>query len=206
MLEKDVPDWYLESCKRIKYMFPKAHACAYVMMALRIAYCKVYYPLAYYAAYFSIRAKSFSYELMCFGREKLEMCLKNLKTRSASNDPDKKLSDKEKDQMYVMRICQEMYARNIEFLPIDIYQANATRFRIIDGKLMPSLTSIDGLGEIAAKQIEEGAKGEPFLSKEDMMIRCHVGQSIVELLSGLGLLEGIPDTNQLSLEDLLSAE
>ena len=206
MLEKEVPEWYLWSCKHIKYMFPKAHACAYVMMALRIAYCKVYYPQAYYAAYFSIRAKAFSYELMCLGREKLEACLSNLKRRANSNDPAKKLSDKEKDQMYSMRICQEMYARGLEFLPLDIYRAGATRFKIIDGKLMPSLISIDGLGEIAAKQIEEGAKGEPFLSKEDMMIRCHVGKSTVDLLSDLGILAGLPDTNQLSLTDLLSAE
>ena len=206
MLEKEVPEWYLWSCKHIKYMFPKAHACAYVMMALRIAYCKVYYPLAYYAAYFSIRAKAFSYELMCLGREKLEACLREYKKRSASNDPARKLSDKEKDQMYSMRICQEMYARGLEFLPIDVYRANATRFRIIDDKLMPSLISIDGLGEIAAKQIEEGAKGEPFLSKEDMMIRCHLGKSTVDLLSDLGILPGLPDTNQLSLTDLLSTE
>ncbi|MBO7631264.1 MAG: hypothetical protein J6S78_02915 [Lachnospiraceae bacterium] len=187
-------------------MFPKAHACAYVMMALRIAYCKVYYPLAYYAAYFSIRAKGFSYELMCFGKDKLNMHLKDLKSRAASNDPERKLSDKEKDQLYTMRIVQEMLARNYSFLPIDIYRVKADKFQIIDGQLMPSLISIDGLGETAARQIEEGAKGGAFLSKEDVMIRCHIGQSIIDLLSGLGILNGLPDTNQLSLEDLLSIE
>lgn len=204
MLEKNVPDWYLWSCKRIKYMFPKAHACAYVMMAFRIAYCKVYYPLAYYAAYFSIRAKAFSYELMCLGKQKLNDGLKLYKQRAASNDPAKKLSDKEENQMYVMRICQEMYARGLEFWKIDIYRAKATKFQIIDGKLMPSLTSIDGLGETAATQIEAGAKGEPFLSKEDMMVRCHIGKSTIELLDSLGLLEGLSDTNQLSFTDLFA--
>lgn len=205
MKEKNVPDWYLWSCKRIKYMFPKAHACAYVMMAFRIAYCKVYYPLAYYAAYFSIRAKAFSYETMCLGKKKLNDCLKTLKSRAASNDPAKKLSQKEEDELYVMRICQEMYARNLEFMPIDIYRAKATKFQIIDGKLMPSLTSIDGLGETAAKGIEEGSKGGQFLSKEDMMLRCHIGQSIIDLLDSLNLLEGLSDTNQLSFMDLLGS-
>ena len=203
MREKDVPEWYLWSCKRIKYMFPKAHACAYVMMAFRIAYCKVHYPLAYYTAYFSIRAKGFSYELMCMGREKLLNCLQGLRIRSKSNDPDKKLSDKEENQFYTMRICQEMYARGYEFMPIDIYRVKATKFQIIDGKIMPSLISIDGLGESVAKQIEEGAKGEPFLSKEDLMFRCHIGQSVVELLSEMGILDGLSATNQLSFMDML---
>ncbi|MBO6065782.1 MAG: PolC-type DNA polymerase III, partial [Lachnospiraceae bacterium] len=142
MKEKNVPDWYLWSCKRIKYMFPKAHACAYVMMAFRIAYCKVYYPLAYYAAYFSIRAKAFSYELMCMGKEELNNQLRILKQKSNSSE---KLSDKDENLMYVMRICQEMYARGYEFHKLDIYRAKAMRFQILDGKLMPSLLSIDGL-------------------------------------------------------------
>ncbi len=202
MMEKNVPDWYLWSCKRIKYMFPKAHACAYVMMAFRIAYCKVYYPLAYYAAYFSIRAKAFSYELMCMGKEELNNQLRILKQKSNSSE---KLSDKDENLMYVMRICQEMYARGYEFHKLDIYRAKAMRFQILDGKLMPSLLSIDGLGETAARSIEEGAKGGKFLSKEDFMSRCHVGQSITDLLSGLGILDGLPETNQLSFTDLFTA-
>ena len=183
-------------------MFPKAHACAYVMMAFRIAYCKVYYPLAYYAAYFSIRAKAFSYELMCMGKEELNNQLRILKQKSNSSE---KLSDKDENLMYVMRICQEMYARGYEFHKPDIYRAKAMRFQILDGKLMPSLLSIDGLGETAARSIEEGAKGGKFLSKEDFMSRCHVGQSITDLLSGLGILDGLPETNQLSFTDLFTA-
>ena len=118
-----VPDWYIWSCKKIKYMFPKAHAAAYVMMAYRIAYCKVNYPLAYYAAYFSIRASAFSYELMCQGKEKLEFYLRDYKNRSDS------LSKKDQDTLKDMRIVQEMYARGYEFLPLDIYRAKATNFR-----------------------------------------------------------------------------
>ena len=118
-----VPDWYIWSCKKIKYMFPKAHAAAYVMMAYRIAYCKVNYPLAYYAAYFSIRASAFSYELMCQGKEKLEFYLRDYKNRSDS------LSKKDQDTLKDMRIVQEMYARGYEFLPLDIIGRRRQNFR-----------------------------------------------------------------------------
>ena len=195
MKEHGVPDWYIWSCKKIKYMFPKAHAAAYVMMAWRIAYCKVFYPLAYYAAFFSIRAKGFSYELMCMGRDKLEIYLADYKKRSDS------LSNKEQDTLRDMRIVQEMYARGFEFLPIDIFRAQATAFQIIDGKLMPSLNSIDGLGEKAAEGIVEAAKDGKFLSKEDFMNRTKVGKTICGMLDDLGLLGELPESNQLSLFD-----
>ena len=184
-----VPDWYIWSCKKIKYMFPKAHAAAYVMMAWRIAYCKVHYPLAYYAAFFSIRASGFSYELMCMGRENLEKNLADYKARSDS------LSAKEKDTLRDMRIVQEMYARGYEFVPIDIYKADSRSFRIVDGKLMPSLGSIDGLGEKAADAIVFAAEDGPFLSK--------VSKTICEQMANLGLLNGLPESNQLSLFDML---
>ena len=144
MLAHDVPQWYIDSCLKIKYMFPKAHAAAYVMMAWRIAYCKVFYPLAYYAAFFSIRASAFSYEIMCQGRDKLEYFLADYKKRADT------LSKKEQDTLRDMRIVQEMYARGFTFTPIDIYKAKAKDFQIIDGKLMPSLSSIDGMGDKAA--------------------------------------------------------
>ncbi len=195
MKEHGVPGWYIWSCKKIKYMFPKAHAAAYVMMAWRIAYCKVFYPLAYYAAFFSIRAKGFSYELMCMGRDKLEIYLADYKKRSDS------LSNKEQDTLRDMRIVQEMYARGFEFLPIDIFRAQATAFQIIDGKLMPSLNSIDGLGEKAAEGIVEAAKDGKFLSKEDFMNRTKVGKTICGMLDDLGLLGELPESNQLSLFD-----
>ena len=195
MKEHGVPDWYIWSCKKIKYMFPKAHAAAYVMMAWRIAYCKVFYPLAYYAAFFSIRAKGFSYELMCMGRDKLEIHLADYKKRSDT------LSNREQDTLRDMRIVQEMYARGFEFLPIDIFQVQATAFQIIDGKLMPSLSSIAGLGEKAAEGIVEAAKDGTFLSKEDFMNRTKVGKTICGMLDDLGLLGDLPESNQLSLFD-----
>ena len=154
MIEHGIPDWYIWSCEKIKYMFPKAHAAAYVMMAFRIAYCKVYYPLAYYAAYFSIRASAFSYELMCQGKEKLEFYMNDYKRRSDS------LSKKEQDTLKDMKIVQEMYARGFEFLPLDIYRAKATKFQIIDGKLMPPLSSIEGMGDKAADAVEMAAADE----------------------------------------------
>ena len=144
-------------------MFPKAHAAAYVMMAWRIAYCKVFYPLAYYAAYFSIRATGFSYELMCRGKDRLENYMKDYKKRKDT------LSNKEQDVFKDMRIVQEMYARGFDFMPLDIYRAHPNRFQIIDGKLMPAINSIDGLGDNAAIYISEAAKDGPFLSKDDFV-------------------------------------
>ena len=177
-------------------MFPKAHAAAYVMMAYRIAYCKVYYPLAYYAAYFSIRANAFSYELMCQGKEYLES-----KIAEYRKNPD--LSNKEQDQLRDMRIVQEMYARGFEFMKLDIYRAHSRNFQIIDGKIMPSFASIDGMGDKAAEQIMEAAKDGPFLSKDDLKSRSKVPQSVLDRMGELGLLGDIPESNQYSLFDLL---
>ena len=196
MLDHGVPDWYIWSCEKIKYMFPKAHAAAYVMMGWRIAYCKVFYPLAYYAAYFSVRATGFSYELMCLGKERLERHLKDLKSRKDT------LSNKELDNYRDGRIVQEMYARGFEFLPIDLYRSEPHRFQIIDGKLLPAFNSIDGLGDNAAIAIAEAAKDGPFLSKDDFRERTKVSKTIIELMSDLGLFGDLPDSNQLSLFDL----
>jgi DNA polymerase-3 subunit alpha (Gram-positive type) len=194
MIAHGVPDWYIWSCEKIKYMFPKAHAAAYVMMAWRIAYCKVFYPLAYYAAYFSIRATGFSYELMCQGKERLNNYLDEYKKME---NPAKKDQDIIKD----MRIVQEMYARGFEFTPIDVYRAEPHRFQIIDGKLMPSFNSIDGLGDNAAIAIAEAAKDGPFLSKDDFRDRTKVSKNVTDLMADLGLLGDIPESNQLSLFD-----
>ena len=195
MKEKDVPDWYIWSCKQISYMFPKAHAAAYVMMAYRIAYCKINYPLAYYGAYFGIRANAFSYELMCQGKDKLNYYMKDYKRRSDS------LSNKEQDVLKDMKIVQEMYARGYEFLPLDIYKAKATKFQIIDGKLMPPLSSIEGMGEKAAEAVEEAAKDGPYLSLDDFRQRTKVSKTVIEFMSDLGLFGNLPHSNQLSLFD-----
>ena len=198
MTEKGVPDWYIWSCKKIKYMFPKAHAAAYVMMAWRIAYCKINYPLAYYASFFTIRASAFSYEIMCQGQQHLEKVMAEYKRRGDA------LSKKEQDTYKDMRIVQEMYARGFEFTPIDIFTAHSRNFQIVDGKLMPSLKSIDGLGEKAADAIVEAAKDGPFLSKDDFQQRCKVSKSVVELMNSLGLLGDLPESNQISLFDFVS--
>ncbi len=203
MLAHDVPDWYIGACEKIKYMFPKAHACAYVMMAFRIAWFKVHKPLAYYAAYFSIRAKAFSYELMCLGKEKLRINYNEIKRKIASHSA----SPKEEEQFGDMHIVMEMYARGYDFAPVDLYKSQAKYFQVLDEKrLLPSFVSIDGLGENAALAIEEGIKNmtEPFLSKEDFGQRCHVGASIVSLLSDLGILGDLQDSNQMSFANLLT--
>lgn len=195
MLEAGVPDWYIDSCKKIKYMFPKAHAAAYVMMAFRIAYFKIYYPLAYYAAYFSIRASAFNYELMCLGKERLEEHMADYKKRSNT------LTKKELDTFKDMKVVQEMYARGFGFVPIDIYTAKAQHFQIIGNKLMPALSSIDGLGDKAADGVVEASKQGIFLSRDDFKIRCKVSSTVVDNMAQMGLLGDLPLSNQMSLMD-----
>ena len=197
MKAHNVPDWYIWSCEKIQYMFPKAHAAAYVMMAWRIAYCKVNYPLAYYCAYFSIRASAFSYEIMCQGQKHLEETMADYRKRSDT------LTNKEQDALKDMRIVQEMYARGFEFEKLDIFRAHSRNFQIIDGKVMPSLSSIDGLGEKAADAIMEAAKDGPFLSKDDFRSRTKVSKTVIDMMGDLGLLGDIPESNQISLFDLV---
>ena len=195
MKKHDVPDWYIWSCKKIKYMFPKAHAAAYVMMAYRIAYCKVFYPLAYYAAYFSIRASAFSYELMCQGQEKLLFYMSQYEKNMDQ------LSNKEQDEYKDMKVVREMYARGFEFHPVDIYRADSSRFRILEGKLMPALNTIEGMGGNAAETLAEAAKHGRFLSRDDIRQRTAVNAKTVEHLAEMGLLGDLPESNQLSIFD-----
>ncbi len=198
MKRHDVPDWYIWSCEKIKYMFPKAHAVAYVMMAWRVAYFKVNYPLAYYTAFFSIRASAFDYRQMCLGKEALEENLAEAQKKDKNEQ-----SATEKDLIRDMRLVQEMYARGFEFMPIDIYKAKADRFQIIDGKIMPSFVSIAGMGLKAAQQLEEAAKGGPFTSKEDIRIRGKVSKTILDDMDDLGLLGDLPETNQYDFFSML---
>ena len=190
-----VPDWYIWSCQKIKYMFPKAHAAAYVMMAWRIAYFKVNYPLQYYAAFFSIRASAFSYEMMCFGKEKVLYHINMIQ----SIDKNKRTA-KDEDKLKDLKLVLEMYARGFEFMPIDIYVADDIRFQVIDGKIMPSLASIEGMGEKAAKQLKDAAGKGKFISKEDLQVHSKIGKSAIDKLSELGILDGMPDTNQLTFD------
>ena len=197
LIEHNVPDWYIGSAEKIQYMFPKAHAAAYVMMALRVAYCKVHYPLEYYTAYYSIRADGFDYALMCRGREELA---KNLELFRRNKDT---LSDKEKLVLRDMRLVEEMYARGFAFTPIDIYKAKAKRFQIVDGKIMPSFVSIAGLGEQAAVSLEEAAAEGKFLSREDLLQRSKLSSTMVDTMYQLGILGNMAESNQLSFSDLL---
>ena len=198
MAAHGVPDWYVWSCQKIKYMFPKAHAAAYVMMAWRIAWFKVNYPLEYYTAFFSIRADDFSYEMMCFGKERVLYFINEISKVDKS-----KRSAKDEGKLKDLKIVLEMYARGYDFVPIDIYKAKADRFQIIDGKIMPSFASIEGMGEKAAQQLYDAAQKGPFLSKEEINERAKIGKGMIEKMSELGILDGMPETNQLSLFDFM---
>ncbi len=201
MQRHEVPDWYIWSCEKIKYMFPKAHAAAYVMMAWRIAYYKINYPLEYYAAYFSIRASGMSYEIMCLGAGVLHEELERY--RKMGDDPAFKMKVKDENILRDLKIAEEMYARGYEFMPIDIYRAGAHQCRIIDGKIMPRLDCIDGLGDKAADGVVEAAAAGEFLSLDDFAERTHVSRTVVDHLTELGILTGLSQSNQLSLFDVL---
>lgn len=193
MADHGVPDWYIGSCEKIEYMFPKAHAAAYVMMAWRIAYCKLYYPLEYYTAYFSVRADNFSYGTMCQGKEALELTMRQMIARSDL------LSKKEQDTLKDMRSVQEMYARGFEFVPIDLKVAQANKFTIVDGKIMPALSSIDGLGVKAAESIANAVRAEKLLSIDELKKKAGVGDSVIAMLDQFGILKGMPKSDQISL-------
>lgn len=199
MTDHGVPDWYIWSCKKIKYMFPKAHAAAYVMMGWRVAWFKVHHPLAYYAAYFGIRASAFSYEIMCRGKERLNAALEEL-----LKIPKEQQTKKDQDTIRDGRIAQEMYARGFEFLPIDIYKAKARECQIIDGKIMPPLSSIEGLGDKACEQMEEAAKHGPFTSLENFREQAKVSKTSVDKMVELGILSGLPETDQLTFDFVLT--
>ncbi len=200
MREHNVPEWYIGSCLKIKYMFPKAHAAAYVMMAYRIAYFKVFYPLAYYAAYFSIRASAFDYAYMCLGRERLEYYIEDFKQRKEK----KLLSNKEEEMLKDMKLVQEMYARGFEFEPIDLNRVAAHKFQIFGNKLMPALSALDGMGDKAADALVDAAMDGPFLSKDDIRQRAKVSKTLVDTMGDLGILGDLPESNQISLFDFMT--
>ena len=195
-----VPEWYIGSCKKIKYMFPKAHAAAYVMMAWRIAWFKINEPLAYYAAYFSIRSPGFDYELMCMGPEALKRHMEEYEAKDADS-----IQPKEQEQYKAMKVVREMYARGYEFMKIDLNLCRATKMCIIDGKIMPCLNKIDGLGDSVAAGITDAVKDGPFLSLDNFRERTGCPKTIVEKLVRFRILEGLPESNQLSIFDLMNA-
>ena len=195
MVEHDVPDWYIWSCKKIKYMFPKAHAVAYVMMGMRIAWFKVHMPLAYYAAFFTIRATSFDYRLMCQGKEEID---RNIRMYKGIRKP----TQKEKDVLKDMKVVQEFYARGFEFSRIDLYRSDAIKFQIDEGRLLPPFSVIGGMGGVAAEALAAAAGDGPFISKDDIRQRAKVSNSVLDEMGDLGLLGDLPESNQLSIFDL----
>ena len=193
MKEKDVPDWYVKSCEKIKYMFPKAHAAAYVTNAFRIAWFKVHEPKAYYTAYFTIRADEFDSDIMCHGEERVKNKMKEIDL--AGNGA----TTKDKNMYAILELVMEMYERGINFLPIDLYKSHSTKFRIEEEGIRPPLNSIPGLGTVAAQGIEEAKKDGKFMSIDDLKIRSKIGKSVVELLEKAGCLKGMSQSNQMSL-------
>ncbi|MBC2575868.1 PolC-type DNA polymerase III [Peptostreptococcus canis] len=192
MKANNVPAWYINSCKKIKYMFPKAHAVAYVMTSFRIAYCKINYPEAFYATYFTTKVEDFDIELITSG---IDVVKKKMESISEKGNA---ITAKEKNQYTVLEIVVEMYARNIEFLKVDIYKSDAKEFKIAGkGKILPPMISLDGMGENAAQSIVDN-RDKPFLSKEDLIKRTKVSKSVVEKLSEHGSLDGLSEKNQLS--------
>ena len=193
MREKNVPDWYIDSCKKIKYMFPKAHAAAYVMMAFRIAWFKVYYPLAFYIAYYTVRADLFDAEMMTHGQELVRRKIKQYK--DLGND----IKQTEKNILTILEVVNEMYARGLEFLPVDIYKSEAFKFVIEDGKIRPPLNAFQGLGQTAAQSIVDSRKKGKFLSIDELRMEAKLSKTVIEILEKNGCLEGMPESNQVSL-------
>ena len=193
MKDHDVPDWYIKSCEKIKYMFPKAHAAAYVTNAFRIAWFKVHQPEAYYTAFFSIRADGFDYDIMCHGKEKLLNKMREIDMAGNAALP------KDKDMYPVLELVLEMYERGIKFLPVDLYESDATKFKMEPEGIRPPLNSVPGLGTVAALSIQAAREEEKFMCIDDLQMRGKVGKSVIEVLSKAGCLEGMTQSNQMSL-------
>ena len=194
MKERDVPDWYIKSCEKIKYMFPKAHAAAYVTNAFRIAWFKVHEPKAYYTAFFSIRASdNFDANCMIYGKEKVKNKMKEIDMQGNA------ATKKDQDMYPVLELVLEMYERGLKFLPIDLYKSHWKNFKIEGDDIRPPILSIPGLGPVAAESIYKAAKEEEFMSIDEIKMRAKVGDSVIEMLKEHGCLQGLPESNQLSL-------
>ena len=193
MLDQGVPQWFIDSCQKIKYMFPKAHAVAYVMMAFRIAWFKVHKPLAFYSAYFSIRAEDFDAVAAVQGEKALTELQRELESKGNTASP------KEKAILPVIETAREMVLRGFSFLPVDIYHSHASEFLIRDSALLPPLIAVPGLGESVAQSIVAARKVRAFSSREDLRLRGHVSKTLVELLTHQGCLDSLPESEQMRL-------
>ncbi len=188
-----VPDWYIESCKKIKYMFPKAHAAAYVLTAMRIGWFKVYHPLAFYATYFTVRADEFDATTMANGRE-------NVRRRISEYEKmGNNMTAKDKNILTILEVANEMYSRGMNFLKVDLYESDAVKFKIHGNGLRPPLNSLQGLGTNAARAIIEARSQGEFVSIEDLKLRAKVSKTVIEILQQNGCLDGIPESSQMSL-------
>ena len=196
MVDNEVPDWYLDSCRKIKYMFPKAHAAAYVLMAVRIAYFKVHYPLYYYASYFTVRASDFDLISMIKDKESIRNTVNDMYSRYMD------LAKKEKDTLTVLEIMNEMAQRGYRMQPISLEKSKAFDFIIEDDSLIPPFIAVPGLGENVAQRIVEAREEGPFLSKEDLNKKAGLSQKVIEYLDELGSLPNLPDKAQLSIFDM----
>ena len=193
MKEHDVPDWYIKSCEKIKYMFPKAHAAAYVTMAFRIAWFKVHIPSAYYTAYFSIRAKQFDSDIMCHGKERVKNKMKEIELAGNA------ATNKDQEMYPVLELVLEMYERGIKFLPIDLYKSHSINFLMEEDGIRPPLSAIPGFGQVDAENVIKVRDDGKFMSIDDLKIRARVGKVALETLKTAGVLEGMSQSNQMSL-------
>ena len=193
MREHDVPEWYIDSCMKIKYMFPKAHAAAYMISTLRYGWYKVHKPLAYYAAYFTVRGEDFDGETVMKGRDAVREKMKMIKQKG------NEASAKEQSEFSTLEIINEMMARGIECLPVDIYKSEAKKFVIEDGKLRLPFMSLAGIGEAAAISLANCGKKEKYLSIEELTIKTKVSSAVINTLRSVGSLNDLPESSQMSL-------
>lgn len=194
MKAHNIPQWYIDSCKKIKYMFPKAHAAAYVMMAFRIAWFKVYYPKAFYAAYFSVRADTFDANIISKGLDAIKRAIREIERKG------KDVTNKDKDMHTILEVAQEMYVRGIKCLPVDLYKSEATRFLVTDEGILPPFTALQGLGTAAANNIVEARKAAGvFISVEELKAKAGISKAVIEILDKHGCLKGLEQSSQMSL-------
>ena len=195
MRDNNVPEWYIDSCMKIQYMFPKAHAAAYMIATLRLGWYKVHKPVEYYAAYFTVRSENLDGVVLMQGHQAVKNRMKLIKQKQSAHES----STKEDQEYATLQIVNEMLARKIEVLPVDIYKSEAKMFKVEDGKIRLPFSTIPGLGESAAISLAESGKVNTYLSIEEMQIKTKVSKSIIESLKNIGALEGLPESSQMSL-------